>query len=76
MGVAQGCILIRDPIVQEEILEASHTLLDFILMSHLTLRNPLKGKSLNLIGRRGRGIPRTICMENLRRQNILPFMVR
>ena len=76
MGVSQGDTLTRGLIVQEEFLEASHTPQNSLLMSDMTLRIPLMDQALHLIGRRGRGIPRTIYIENLRRPNLLHLMVR
>ena len=71
MWVAQGDIPTRVPIVEEGFLEAYHTLQNSLLVSHMTLRIPLKDQDIHLIGRRKRGLPRKIYMENLGRSNLL-----
>ena len=76
VGVVQGEIPVRGPLAQEEFLEIEHILQKYLLVDHLTLKNPLGVKSLHIIGERGRVITRTIHMGNLRRQSLLHLMVR
>ena len=47
-----------------------------LIVDHLTLKDPLGVQSLHLTGIRGRGVTETVYMMNLRRQGILPLMVR
>ena len=74
MGVSQGGILTRGPIVQEGFLEIDHILRKYLLVNLLTLRNHVQ--ALYLIEIRGRGLLRTTHMENLRRKKLILLLVR
>ena len=76
MGVAQGGTLTRGPIVPKEFLEEGHTLNNYLLMSHLTLRISLMDQALHLIGIKGKGLQRKIYIENIGSPNLLHLMVR
>ena len=69
VGVFQGFIPTRGPIVQEGFIEIGNILLKSLLVSHLTLKNPLKVQYLHLIGIRGRFLSIITLMENIRRPN-------
>ena len=47
-----------------------------LLVDYLTLKDPLGVQALHLTGIRGRGITRIVHVINLRRQGLLPLMVR
>ena len=49
VGVAQGDIPTRGPIVQEGFLETRNILQKSLLVSHLTLENPVKVQALHLV---------------------------
>ena len=74
VGVVQGGIPTRGPIVQEGFLEIGHRPHNSLLMSHLTLKNPLKVQSLHLIEIRGRGLSRIAHMKKLRSLKLLVLM--
>ena len=74
MGVAEGGIPTRGPIVQEGFLEIDHILRKYLLVNLLTLRNHVQ--ALYLIEIRGRGLPRTNHLDNLRKKNLILLMVR